>query len=153
MHPFEDSDFTYEKFEESYNADLANGLGNLVARVAKMAETSELRTHRLRSGQAEKNKKLKISKEVAKEIENFRFDNALALIWDSIKKQDIFINENQVWSLENDRKEEALIKLIDNIKQIAINLKPFLPNTSEIIGAQFSDRSIKFQKPLFSRLV
>ncbi|KKQ55585.1 MAG: Methionyl-tRNA synthetase [Candidatus Woesebacteria bacterium GW2011_GWC1_38_13] len=153
VHPFEDSDFTYEKFEESYNADLANGLGNLVARVAKMAETSELRTHRLRSGQAEKNKKLKISKEVAKEIENFRFDNALALIWDNIKKQDIFINENQVWSLENDRKEEALIKLIDNIKQIAINLKPFLPNTSEIIGAQFSDRSIKFQKPLFSRLV
>ncbi|MBI1866156.1 MAG: methionine--tRNA ligase, partial [Candidatus Staskawiczbacteria bacterium] len=34
--PTEDSDFTKEKFEETYNADLANGLGNLVSRSAKL---------------------------------------------------------------------------------------------------------------------
>ena len=145
VHPFEDSDFTYEKFEESYNADLANGLGNLVARVAKMAESVNVRNIEI--------KKLRISEKIGKEIENFRFDSALALIWNSIKKQDMFINENKVWSLEKDKKEEALIKLVDNIIQIAYDLKPFLPNTSEIISAQFSDQSIKSQKPLFPRLV
>ena len=145
VHPFEDSDFTYEKFEESYNADLANGLGNLVARVAKMAESINVRNIEI--------KKLRISEKIGKEIENFRLDSALALIWNSIKKQDMFINENKVWSLEKDKKEEALIKLVDNIIQIAINLKPFLPDTSEIISAQFSDQSIKSQKPLFPRLV
>ena len=33
-----DGDFTWERFEEKYNADLANNLGNLVNRVASMTE-------------------------------------------------------------------------------------------------------------------
>ena len=33
-----DSDVGWSRFEETYNADLANGLGNLVARVAKLCE-------------------------------------------------------------------------------------------------------------------
>ncbi|WP_461055645.1 class I tRNA ligase family protein, partial [Staphylococcus aureus] len=37
-----DGDFTQTRFKEVYNADLANGLGNLVARVAKLAEKIEL---------------------------------------------------------------------------------------------------------------
>lgn len=39
MHPFEDSDYTEQKFKDSYNANLANGLGNLISRVLKMSET------------------------------------------------------------------------------------------------------------------
>lgn len=38
VHPFEDSDFTMERFKESYNADLANGIGNLASRVMNLAE-------------------------------------------------------------------------------------------------------------------
>src|SRR3954451_8838306 len=33
-----DGDFTWERYEERYNADLANNLGNLVSRLAAMAE-------------------------------------------------------------------------------------------------------------------
>src|SRR3989344_4312250 len=40
--PFSDGDFSEEKFFHAYNSDLANGLGNLVARVAKLCETDEL---------------------------------------------------------------------------------------------------------------
>ncbi|NJO55898.1 MAG: class I tRNA ligase family protein, partial [Rhodospirillales bacterium] len=36
--PFEDGDLTLEKFKESYNANLANGIGNLTSRIMKMAE-------------------------------------------------------------------------------------------------------------------
>ena len=36
---FEDSPFDMERFKTSYNANLANGLGNLVSRVMKMSET------------------------------------------------------------------------------------------------------------------
>ncbi|MBI5005046.1 MAG: methionine--tRNA ligase, partial [Candidatus Lloydbacteria bacterium] len=41
--PFEDGDFTEEKFIEAYNANLANGLGNLVSRVMKMATSYGVR--------------------------------------------------------------------------------------------------------------
>jgi methionyl-tRNA synthetase len=41
IHPWEDTDFTWTKFVDAYNADLANGLGNLVARVAKLCERSK----------------------------------------------------------------------------------------------------------------
>src|SRR3989344_6067109 len=37
VHPFDDSDFTMERFKEAYNADLANGIGNLVARILTMS--------------------------------------------------------------------------------------------------------------------
>lgn len=39
VHPFDDSDVTWEKLDEWYTANSVNGLGNLVARVMKMAET------------------------------------------------------------------------------------------------------------------
>ncbi len=39
VHPFDDSDITWERLDEWYTADLVNGLGNVVARVMKMAET------------------------------------------------------------------------------------------------------------------
>jgi methionyl-tRNA synthetase len=39
VHPFDDTDITWERLDEWYNAHLVNGLGNLVARVMKMAET------------------------------------------------------------------------------------------------------------------
>jgi methionyl-tRNA synthetase len=38
-HPFEDSDFTMERFRDAYNADLANGLGNLAANNATRANS------------------------------------------------------------------------------------------------------------------
>ena len=39
VQPFDDSDITWERLDEWYTADLVNGLGNVVARVMKMAET------------------------------------------------------------------------------------------------------------------
>ena len=36
--PFEDTPFTKEMFKDAYNANLANGLGNLVSRVMTMSE-------------------------------------------------------------------------------------------------------------------
>lgn len=40
---YEDGDFTYKKFEDRYNADLAKGLGNLVARVLTLAQKSNVK--------------------------------------------------------------------------------------------------------------
>jgi methionyl-tRNA synthetase len=144
IHPFQDSDFTIKKFETIYQADLANGVGNLVARVSGMANKIDLKTEKL------KNKK--ISKEVAKATEAYEFDRALTIIWNEIKKADVFINKKAVWNLTGKQKDLAVINLINRIRQIATDLKPFLPVTAEKIEKQFKDPKIKIEKSLFPRL-
>jgi methionyl-tRNA synthetase len=146
--PSEDSDFTKEKFEEVYNADLANGLGNLVARIAKLCETSELPftinapTHS------------QLDSEVKSSLENYQFDKAIKNIFDSrVSFLDREINKAEPWKLKGKSLEKFLSKAVNNIRQIAHNLKPFLPEAAEKIEKQFKGPRIKSDKPLFLRLV
>ncbi len=141
--PFEDSDFTKEKFEEVYKSDLQNGLGNLVARVAAMAEKSDLRF---------KIQDLRMSTEVTDALGEYKFDTAMASIWDKIKKSDQFVSEKRVWELKDSEQEEALTKLVGEIRQIAVDLAPFMPETAEKIRKQFGGEKIVKGESLFPRL-
>lgn len=141
--PAEDSDFTREKFEEAYQADLANGLGNLVARVAALAERAETRFQTIDAS---------ISIEVTKALDEYKFDEAMGTIWDKIKQADQYVSTNKVWELKDKAKEEALVRLVGEIRQIAIDLAPFMPETAEKIGVQFGGEKIEKAAPLFPRL-
>jgi len=140
----EDVNVSIKRIEQVYQADLANGLGNLTARVAGLAKGQNIKT--------EKRKDKKISQEVAKDIENYQVDRALDFIWNEIRKADIFINERAVWNLKGEQKKAAIANLTRRVRQIAYDIKPFLPETSEEIEKQFSRLRIKSEKPLFPRL-
>lgn len=140
----DDGDFKIERFEQVYQADLANGLGNLISRVAGMAKKVNLTV----SG----NKEFKINKDVAIAVKNYKLDEALAVIWNNIRKADVFINKRHVWSLKGSQKKAALANLVNQIRQIATDLAPFLPETAEKIEKQFKGPKIKSSKPLFPRL-
>lgn len=144
IHPFQDSDFTSEKFEEVYLADLANGLGNLVSRVAKLCENSDLAFR--------KDKRSAFYPETNKYIAGYKFDLALKKIWEEIKESDQFINKEKPWELSGTKLKNVLEKLILQIRLIAYNLKPFLPETALKIENQFKGPKIKSGKPLFPRL-
>lgn len=143
LHPYEDSDFTYERFEESYNSDLANGLGNLTSRIAKLCETS---------GFEFKPAKAKFDEKIEKHLNQYRFDEALKTVWENVTETDQFINEEEPWKLSGDKLEGVLVHLVDHIRSIAENLKPFLPETAEKIEKQFKGPKIKAEAPLFPRL-
>ncbi len=143
-YPFgSDGDISLKRFDEKYNADLANGLGNLVARVAAMAQKDELTI---------KTKKPESNLNVGLEINLYRFTKALALIWNEIKKVDVLINEKEVWNLKGNEKQKILTDLVNRVRQIAVDLKPFLPETADKIEKQFKGPKIKSQKPLFPRI-
>jgi methionyl-tRNA synthetase len=57
-----------------------------------------------------------------------------------------------VWLQKGKEKEDALLFLIHKIRQIAFDLKPFLPETSDKIEKQFKGPKIKTENPLFPRL-
>ncbi len=141
--PAEDSDFTKEKFEEVYQSDLQNGLGNLVARVAAMAVDITFEAQ---------DAGLSISPNVATAIEHYTFDIAMADIWARMRQSDQFVSERKVWALKGDEKAGALKKLVSEIRQIAIDLQPFMPATAEKIAKQFGGKIIVKGEPLFPRL-
>lgn len=141
---FEDSPMTRERFEKVFQADLANGLSNLVARVTTMIEKSELRftIYELRS----------IRKEVVKKVREYRFNEGMGLIWDEVRLADEMINQKEVWKLIGDEKSKALKELVEIIRGVGVDLQPFMPETSEKILAIFGKETITRGENLFNRL-
>ncbi|KKP68919.1 methionine--tRNA ligase [candidate division CPR3 bacterium GWF2_35_18] len=152
--PTEDGDYNGEQFKKAYNGDLANGLGNVVARIAKLCEKSGLK---FESNKTEFKDTLKEHK-FHKVLEIFQFDSALKIIWEKIKKLDQRINNEKPWEVIKDPKQQDKIKTIlsfyvQEIREIACLLEPFLPDTSQKIKRQFSGKEIQSEGPLFPRLI
>lgn len=142
-HPFEDSDFTWDKFNESYNANLANGLGNLVARLAKLIENHQ---------PIYEDEQVKdFSPYVKDAFVTFQFNEALAAVWMHIKNMDKLLNEWEPWKKTGIAKHIYWTELIRGVRQIAYDLQPFLPETAEKILKQFFGK-VKSQPPLFPRI-
>ena len=138
-----DGDFSIQRFKEVYNADLANGLGNLAARIAKLCEKSGFNFEATKS---------QIYPQVKKSLDKFQFDEALSLIWKKIGFCDKLIDREKPWELSGEKLKTVLEKLVKEIRQISYNLQPFLPETAEKIEKQFKGPKIKSEKPLFPRL-
>lgn len=137
-----DGDFSQRRFKEVYNADLANGLGNLVARVAKLCEKENF----------EAGETYKVwCTGIDKAFSEFKFNEALKGIWLLISEADQKINIRKPWTLSGEELSKVLKDLVKRIQEIAYNLRPFLPETSEKILKQFSGK-IKSAQPLFPRL-
>lgn len=147
--PFgQDGDIKEEKFVEKYNADLANGLGNLVARVLVLANNLNIKL--------DENKKTAFNVDVRdlyeEAMRKLKIYDALKFIWDSISYCNVYVEKNRIWELAKKNKIQAakLISfLLSNISEIADLVAPFLPETSKKIKEQLkSGKSI----PLFPRI-
>jgi len=144
----EDGDFTLEKFIERYNGDLANGLGNLVARIITLAQISNCQ---LPISKKIQNSKFRNEIENTwgnwrKAIEEFKFNEALGVVWELISFCDRYIEKERPWENKN---QEVISDLLVAIKNIAELLQPFLPETSAKILEQLKTKK---SQPLFPRL-
>jgi len=138
-----DGDVSLQKFKEKYNSDLANGIGNLVARIAKLCETSDfINTN---------NSVNSFSSEVSKCIDKYRPDEAIKYIWKRIADFDRNIVEDKPWELEMDELKTKLHTYVGRILNIAFDLGPFLPRTSDAITKIFSQNKIRKPGSIFPR--
>ena len=137
-----DGDFSERRLAEIYNSDLANGLGNLVARVAKLAENNEIEIDESISG---------LEPHVKTLLDDFNFNEALQFIWGVISIVDHEINKSKPWELTGEEAKKTIEELCHTVLVIATNLQPFLPETSSKILAQFKGK-VKSGEPLFPRL-
>ena len=122
VHPFDDSDLTWEKMDEWYTANLVNGLGNLTARIMKMAESYGV-----------------VFKAEEKEnvyLENFQFQQYMDKVWAEIQSLDEYIQETEPFKKIKTSEEEAksdVAHLLTRLHLIAKYLRPVMPDTSTII--------------------
>ncbi len=134
--PFEDGDFSEQKFVTAYNAGLANGLGNFAARVLTLGAKMGDLAHRLTNGDIEDGVKEAVA--VARVATNdytsrFRFSDAMNAIWNLIAFGDKYVNDHKPWEKKDDVK--TIVNAVTILDNIAALLQPFLPATAARITA------------------
>ncbi|MBP9760449.1 MAG: methionine--tRNA ligase [Candidatus Pacebacteria bacterium] len=129
VHPFEDSDLTVERFHERYTADLVNGLGNLVSRVMKLAETHLEKP-------IPQPDPVGLPEEYVYAIEHYEFNVAMDYIWKRIGDADERMTSEAPFKVVKTNLEEGkriIHELVLELYTIGLLLSPFMPATSTLI--------------------
>lgn len=142
--PFEDGDITLEKFKEVYNANLANGLGNLASRILTMAE--KYLEHPVAV------KKFPFPNEYERAFAEYNVQRAADIVWEHIGQLDAYIQETQPFKIVKIDRAGAhaiIADLVQRLFIIARLLEPFLPESAEKIKTAIAEN--KKPENLFAR--
>jgi len=147
QHSTEDGDFTTERFHEMYTANLVNGLGNLVSRVMKLAET-------YLEVPVECHIQSELPQEYIRAIESFNFVAAMDYLWGRIGAVDMRITNEEpfkVVKIDVEKGKKIIEELVREVYVIGQLLNPFMPKTSkEIKETVYANK--KPETPLFPRI-
>jgi methionyl-tRNA synthetase len=133
----EDGDFSWERFDEKYNSDLANNLGNLVSRVTAMA--NQFRQGRLAPTGVGTDRLARIADEVAREyrraMDALEIHVGAAAAFRLVDATNEYIASNAPWALAKDpSKADALTQVLfdsaEAVRLAAVLLSPFMPASS-----------------------
>jgi len=146
--PFDDGDFTYERLKDLYNADLANGLGNLVSRVMKLSE----KYLDIKDDFSQVDLKKQHS-DFYEAMSNYDVMTAMNIIWQLVKNADTYMQSNEpfkVIKVDEVKGKEMLENLRGMVYTIALLLNPFMPTSSEVIKKIVKENKMP-EKSLFPR--
>ena len=137
----EDGDFTYEKFENAYNNELSNELGNLVQRVVAMV-------NRYQAGVIGEGVKTEHDAQAYHEaMRDLEFNKALDHVWLTVRSLNQYLEDVKPWTVAKTKDtdpdaaahlEEILLHAVGTLQQVAALLAPFLPSASEAIVKVFA---------------
>lgn len=128
VHPFDDSDVTMERFKDAYNADLANGLGNLASRILTLAEAHLVSPVAVAF--------VPYPKEYTEALERFEVNKAVECVWGRIQALNQKITETEPYKLvktDVEKGRELIAELVRELAAIDLLLEPLLPQTSKKI--------------------
>ena len=143
-----DGTVTYEAVIKLFNTELANNLGNLVSRTCGMTKKYFSSVVPERGELTDLDRELLSAAEngarmAAEKLDQFRTSEALEAITDVLHRANKYVDETEPWVLARTeegkkRLETVIYNLLDVIRLCAVDLKPFIPQTSEKILSVFS---------------
>lgn len=146
FHPFEDTAVSKEKLKEWYNANLANGIGNLVSRVMKMA-TENL------SEPVDVSGDIYPGVDYQNFMESFDIQKALNAVWARVQKIDQDIQILQPFKVIKNEKvkgQKLITEFVREVYLVAQKLEPFIPETAKKIQNLVTNNKMP-DAPLFPR--
>jgi methionyl-tRNA synthetase len=144
-----DGNWTDAGFAARYDAELANGLGNLVNRSLSMLK-------RYRAGKVPaRSSELKadadgIAAGAANHFRNFELQGALETIWRLVARGNVYVEQTAPFKLAKDpaqggRLDEVLYNLAEVCRILAVLLEPFMPATAQKIYSQLGLGTVPHQ--------
>ena len=121
---YRDGDFSWSRYREVYEHELANQLGNLVSRLTKLIA----RHHNLPEPSQHLHSDL--DQRITKNVEKFALQKAMDEIWKAIEEANAYFSIEEPWKLKSDHQARVLANTKDSLTRIACALHPFLPDTS-----------------------
>lgn len=138
----EDGDFSLVHLKEHYNNDLANVFGNLLYRTLSMTEQyfgGRVPEHSEKSEGLDPLCEIDVWREFEDKMDNYKFNEALDVIWKVIDAANKFIENEKPWQLakiNENRLKDVLYNLLETLRQVGWLLLPLMPDTSERVWKQ-----------------
>ena len=132
-----DGDFSWERYDERYNVDLANNLGNLVSRVTTMA--ARYREGVLRPAGASSGRLNGVAEQAIgayrRSMDGLALHEGAAAAFRLVDATNEFIAETAPWTLakdasQSDRLTQVLFDTAEAIRVAAVLLSPIMPASS-----------------------
>lgn len=152
-----DGVFTPEAFVERTNFDLANDLGNLVNRTISMINKyfdGELPAYQGPLHELDEEMEamaLETVKSYTESMESLQFSVALSTVWKFISRTNKYIDETTPWVLAKDDSQKDMLgnvmaHLVENIRYVAVLLRPFLTHAPKEIFEQLNINNPQFME-------
>jgi methionyl-tRNA synthetase len=136
-----DGDFSWERYDERYNVDLANNLGNLVSRVSAMA--GRYRQGRLSAvaagSETLRRKGEQAAADYRRAMDHLALHEGAAAAYGLVDATNEFLTETAPWTLARDpgsadRLSQVLFDSAEAVRLAAVLLSPIMPqSTREIL--------------------